>query len=62
MNKSRRDQTIADLEDQLAALRKEATAEELLEAVWDELGPYTEHLSTALRHRLQDYFKFDDSE
>lgn len=62
MQRDQRDRAITELEAQLAALREQASAEELLEAVWNELGPYTEHLSTELRYKLQDYFKFDDSE
>lgn len=54
--------TIRALEMQLAALRREAAAEQLLQEVWIELGPYTQALSTDLRHRLQDFFEFDDSE
>lgn len=57
-----REQAIAQLEEQIAALRKVDEAERLLEEVWLELGPYTAHLSKDLRYKLQDYFKFDDSE
>ncbi len=34
----------------------------LLEEIWSELGPYTDHLPIELRIKLQRYFNFDDSE
>jgi len=49
------EQQLADIEDQLEQDR-------LLCDIWLELGPYTPHLSNNLRSRLQNYFKFDDSE
>lgn len=62
MNKSPRQAAIAELEAQLEILRKQQDAHELLEAIWQELGPYTSHISNDLRYKLQDYFRFDDSE
>lgn len=53
---------IEELKNQIALLEKQMEAETLLLAVWTELGPYTPHLSTELRHKLQDFFNFDDSE
>jgi hypothetical protein len=53
---------IEELKNEIAVLEKQVEAETLLEAVWNELGPYTPHLSTELRYKLQDFFKFDDSE
>lgn len=53
---------IRTLELQLAALKREAAAEELLKEVWAELGPYSQELSIGLRYKLQDFFQFDDSE
>ncbi len=50
------------LEEQLARAKADLQRESLLERVWIELGPYTPHLSRELRHELQDYFGFDDSE
>lgn len=46
---------VKELEDRLAS-------EELLEAIWLELGPYTNALTNELRYKLQDHFGFDDSE
>lgn len=37
-------------------------AKELLERVWAELGPYTDHLTDRTRIELQKFFNFDDSE
>lgn len=57
-----RARAIRALELQLAALKREAAAEELLMEVWTELGPYSQELSIGLRYKLQDFFQFDDSE
>jgi len=37
-------------------------AEELLEEIWGELGPYTDKLSMELLIKLQRFMNFDDSE
>lgn len=50
------------LEHEIARLERDLNIVVLLEEVWLELGPYTSALSNDLRHRLQDYFGFDDSE
>lgn len=39
-----------------------AKAQELLDEVWIELGPYNAVLSDELTHKLRDYFHHDDSE
>lgn len=53
---------IEELKEELALLEKQQEAENLLQEIWLELGPYTPHLPNELRYKLQDYFKFDDSE
>lgn len=53
---------IKKLQEKIAKLEKQMATEELLQAIWLELGPYTPHLTTDLRYALQDHFKFDDSE
>ena len=53
---------IQELQKEIYQIEKQLEKEKLLEEIWLELGPYTPHLSTELRHRLQDYFNFDDSE
>ena len=53
---------IDKLRAEIAELEMRMEAEELLQAVWLELGPYTPHLTRELRYKLQDHFKFDDSE
>ena len=53
---------IEKLREQIQELEDQLTAQELLEAIWLELGPYTPHLSKELRYKLQDHFNFDDSE
>lgn len=37
-------------------------AKDLLESIWSELGPYNQALTEKTRYKLQDFFKFDDSE
>jgi len=53
---------IQELQKEIYQIEKQLEKEKLLEEIWLELGPYTPHLSNELRHRLQDYFNFDDSE
>ena len=53
---------IKELQAEINRLEKQMQSEILLHKIWIELGPYTEHLSTDLRHKLQDHFNFDDSE
>ena len=53
---------IRELQKEINQIEKQLEKEKLLEEIWWELGPYTSHLSNELRHRLQDYFNFDDSE
>ena len=53
---------IRQLQKKIKRLEKQVQTEELLQAVWLELGPYTPHISNELRYKLQDYFGFDDSE
>jgi hypothetical protein len=53
---------VKELRSEINKLEKQIESEELLEAVWLELGAYTPHLSKELRHKLQDHFGFDDSE
>jgi hypothetical protein len=50
------------LQSQIDELEASKEAIELLQEIWLELGPYTPHLSNDLRYKLQDFFKFDDSE
>lgn len=50
------------LNQQLEQLQLQVEAEELLTAIWFELGAYTSHLTPELRRRLRDHFEFDDSE
>jgi hypothetical protein len=53
---------IIELYRQIRELELKIKEISLLEDIWLELGPYTPHLSIDLRYRLQDHFKFDDSE
>ena len=53
---------IKELQAEINRLEKQMQSETLLHKIWIELGPYTEHLSNDLRHKLQDHFNFDDSE
>lgn len=53
---------IIELQLQIEKLVKEQEYAFLLNDIWLELGPYTPHLSTELRYRMQDLFQFDDSE
>ena len=51
-----------ELKAEIERLEKQVEAEELLQEIWLELGPYTPHISNELRYKLQDHFCFDDSE
>ena len=53
---------IKELQAEIDRLEKQMESEKLLQEIWLELGPYTPHLSKELRYKLQDHFKFDDSE
>jgi|LakMenEpi03Aug12_release.lakeMendotaPanAssembly.Ray.scaffolds.fasta_scaffold3500737_2 hypothetical protein len=53
---------IKELKEEISKLEKQLKYEQLLQEIWLELGPYTNHLSRDLRHKLQDHFGFDDSE
>jgi hypothetical protein len=53
---------IKELKEEISKLQKQLKSEQLLQEIWLELGPYTNHLSRDLRHKLQDHFGFDDSE
>jgi hypothetical protein len=53
---------IKELNDEISKLQKQLDVEELLQELWNELGPYSDALSNGLRYKLQDYFGFDDSE
>lgn len=49
--------------DALVKLKEQRdTAHSLLEALWLELGPYSDNIPVEIRLRLQRYFGFDDSE
>lgn len=53
---------IKELNAEIEKLQKQVEAEELLQDIWYELGPYTDALSNPLRRKLQEYFGHDDSE
>lgn len=46
----------------IASLERSRDAHELLELIWNELGPYNNVLSQETTQKLQKYFEFDDSE
>ena len=50
------------IEELIEELKKGKEAQELLLAIWSELGPYTDKLSPVNLERLNKLFKFDDSE
>ena len=50
------------LENEIDRLTKQAEGFKLLRDIYLELGPYTPHLTWGLKHRMQAYFNFDDSE
>lgn len=50
------------LENEIDRLTKQAEGFKLLRDIYLELGPYTPHLPWELKHRMQVYFNFDDSE
>ena len=51
-----------DLETLLKEINELKSAQNLLEEIWLEVGPYGREISDALRYKLQDFFNFDDSE
>jgi hypothetical protein len=51
-----------NLRDFIDAIEDLERAKELLEEIWNELGPYNGVLSDHLRYKLNNYMKFDDSE
>ena len=55
-------QRLEKLRAEVKELEDRVAAEELLQAIWLELGPYTNALTNELRYKLQDHFDFDDSE
>lgn len=50
------------LDDLIELLEESKEAQLLLEDIWLELGPYTNHISQGIVRRLQHHFNFDDSE
>ena len=51
-----------ELDKLLEEIQHLKAAKELLEKVWNELGPYTDRLTDRTRIELQRFFNFDDSE
>ena len=53
---------IRELQEEISRLEDLMETQNLLREIWDELGPYTPHISNELRYKLQKHFYFDDSE